>query len=75
MNVSSSPAKQILRNVIWEVEHRIHKEYEHLHQKAASASQMVYARGLIAAIAGNMYYSATSARYARVVQGSRLAAR
>ncbi|KAL5362408.1 isoprenoid synthase domain-containing protein [Aspergillus floccosus] len=73
MGVLAPSAKAILRNIIWDVERRMHEEYERLVAKS-SASQLVRARALVACVAGNMYFSATCARYARVVDGARLAA-
>ncbi|PKX93410.1 uncharacterized protein P174DRAFT_443286 [Aspergillus novofumigatus IBT 16806] len=73
MNVSSSLAKTILRGIILDTERQIGEEYESLvNAKCTTTSQLVYARGLIIAVAGNMFFSATSYRYAKAVDGSRL---
>ncbi|KAG2025232.1 hypothetical protein GB937_002993 [Aspergillus fischeri] len=73
MNVSSSSAKSILRGIILDTERQIGEEYESLvNAKGTTSSQLVYARGLIIAVAGNMFFSATSYRYAKAVDGSRL---
>ncbi|GFF27578.1 aristolochene synthase [Aspergillus udagawae] len=73
LNVSSSSAKSILRGVILDTERQMGEEYESLlNTKSTTATQLVYARGLIIAVAGNMFFSATSSRYARAVDGSRL---
>lgn len=73
MNVSSSSAKSILRGIILDTERQIGEEYESLvNAKGTTLSQLVYARGLIIAVAGNMFFSATSYRYAKAVDGSRL---
>ncbi|EAU37091.1 predicted protein [Aspergillus terreus NIH2624] len=74
MGVSALSAKGILRSIIWDVERRMNEEYEHLVAEKSSESQLVRARALVACVAGNMYFSATCARYARVVDGARLAA-
>lgn len=72
MNVSSSSAKSILRGIILDTERQIGEEYESLvNAKSTTLSQLVYARGLIIAVAGNMFFSATSYRYAKAVDGSR----
>lgn len=73
MGVSALSAKGILRSIIWDVERRMNEEYEHLVAEKSSESQLVRARALVACVAGNMYFSATCARYARVVDGARLA--
>ncbi|PIG83452.1 hypothetical protein AARAC_010094 [Aspergillus arachidicola] len=73
MNTSEDSAKAIVRQVIWDVEHQMNEEYERLLQDAPK-SQLTYAQGLIVCVAGNMFFSATCARYARVVEGSRLRA-
>jgi hypothetical protein len=73
MNVSSSSAKSIIRGIILDTERQIGEEYESLvNAKSTTTSQLVYARGLIIAVAGNMFFSATSYRYAKAVDGSRL---
>ncbi|KAE8143708.1 isoprenoid synthase domain-containing protein [Aspergillus pseudotamarii] len=71
MNTSEDSAKAMVRQVIWDVERQMNEEYEHLLQDAPK-SQLTYAQGLIVSVAGNMFFSATCARYARVVEGSRL---
>ncbi|KAB8225730.1 isoprenoid synthase domain-containing protein [Aspergillus novoparasiticus] len=73
MNTSEDSAKAIVRQVIWDVERQMNEEYERLLQDAPK-SQLIYAQGLIVCVAGNMFFSATCARYARVVEGSRLRA-
>ncbi|KAF7161024.1 hypothetical protein CNMCM5623_006701 [Aspergillus felis] len=73
LNVSSSSAKSILRGVILDTERQLGKEYESLlNTKSTTITQLVYARGLIIAVAGNIFFSATSSRYAKAVDGSRL---
>ncbi|RHZ56402.1 uncharacterized protein CDV56_100600 [Aspergillus thermomutatus] len=73
IGVSSSLAKSILRSIILDTERQMSEEYESLlNAKSTTATQLVYARGLIIAVAGNMFYSATSYRYAKAVDGSRL---
>ncbi|RLL94349.1 hypothetical protein CFD26_100604 [Aspergillus turcosus] len=73
MNVSASLAKSILRGIILDTERQIGEEYESLlNEKSTTTTQLVYARGLIIAVAGNMFFSATSSRYAKAVEGSRL---
>jgi hypothetical protein len=73
MNVSSPLAKSILRGIILDTERQLGKEYESLlNEKSRTTTQLVYAQGLIIALAGNMFFSATSPRYARAVDGSRL---
>ncbi|KAF7128394.1 hypothetical protein CNMCM5793_003124 [Aspergillus hiratsukae] len=73
MNVSSSLAKSILRGIILDTERQLGEEYESLlNEKSTTTTQLVYARGLVIALAGNMFFSATSSRYARAVDGSRL---
>lgn len=73
MNVSSSLAKSILHGIILDTERQMSEEYESLsNEKSTTTTQLVYARGLIIAVAGNMFFSATSSRYARAVDGSRL---
>ncbi|RMZ48228.1 hypothetical protein CA14_008577 [Aspergillus flavus] len=71
MNTSENSSKAIVRQVIWDVERQMNEEYERLLQDAPK-SQLTYAQGLIVCVAGNMFFSATCARYARVVEGSRL---
>ncbi|QMW46981.1 hypothetical protein G4B11_010460 [Aspergillus flavus] len=71
MNTSENSSKAIVRQVIWDVERQMNEEYERLLQDAPK-SQLTYAQGLIVCAAGNMFFSATCARYARVVEGSRL---
>ncbi|KAE8353104.1 terpenoid synthase [Aspergillus coremiiformis] len=71
MNTSVTAAKAIVRQIIWDVEHQMHHEYAHLAQNA-SKSQLTYVQGLIVAVAGNMFFSATCARYAQAVAESRL---
>ncbi|GIK07761.1 hypothetical protein Aspvir_003429 [Aspergillus viridinutans] len=72
-NVSSSLAKSILRGIILDTERQMGEEYESLRNaKSTTTTQLVYARGLIIAVAGNMFFSATSSRYAKAVDGSRL---
>ncbi|KAE8381958.1 isoprenoid synthase domain-containing protein [Aspergillus bertholletiae] len=71
MNISADSAKAIVRQVVWDVERQLNEEYERVTQDAPE-SRLTYAQGLIISIAGNMFFSATCARYARVVEGSRL---
>lgn len=71
MNTSVALATAIVRQVIRDVENQMNDEYEHLAQGATNP-QLTYAQGLITAVAGNMFFSATCPRYARAVQGSRL---
>ncbi|KAE8322540.1 isoprenoid synthase domain-containing protein [Aspergillus sergii] len=73
MNTSEDSSKAIVRQVIWDVECQMNEEYERLLQDAPT-SQLTYAQGLIVCVAGNMFFSATCARYARVVEGTRLRA-
>ncbi|EAW13480.1 uncharacterized protein ACLA_055270 [Aspergillus clavatus NRRL 1] len=71
MNVPPSSAMSILRWIILDLEREMSEEYERL-SKAESTThvQLIYARALIIAVAGNMFYSATSYRYARFIEGS-----
>ncbi|OGM44743.1 hypothetical protein ABOM_007409 [Aspergillus bombycis] len=71
MNISEDSAKAIVRQLIWDVERQMNEEYERL-LPGAPKSQLTCARGLIVSAAGNMFFSATCARYARVIEGSRL---
>ena len=73
INTSEDSAKVMVRQVIWDVERQMNEEYERLLQDAPK-SQLTYAQGLIVSVTGNMFFSATCARYARVVEGSRLPA-
>ncbi|KAE8423491.1 terpenoid synthase [Aspergillus pseudocaelatus] len=73
MNTSEDSAKVMVRQVIGDVERQMNEEYERLLQDAPK-SQLTYAQGLIVSVSGNMFFSATCARYARVVEGSRLPA-
>jgi hypothetical protein len=71
MSTSVPLAKGIVRQMIWDVERQMHKEYKRLAQNA-TVPQLTYAQGLIVSVAGNMFYSATCARYARAIKGSEL---
>ncbi|GAB1210701.1 hypothetical protein APSETT445_009497 [Aspergillus pseudonomiae] len=71
MNISEDSAKTSVRQLIWDVERQMNEEYQRL-LPGAPQSQLTYAQGLIVCVAGNMFFSATCARYARVVEGSRL---
>lgn len=67
-------AKSIVRQVIWKTETQIHHEYlALLNAYGEDDVRLKYAQSLVLALAGNMFYSATCQRYARVVEGSRLA--
>ncbi|PWY75457.1 terpenoid synthase [Aspergillus heteromorphus CBS 117.55] len=73
MNVSTSSATSILRLLIRDLEAQMDAEYTRLEQVQLPAlPQLTYARAMIVAAAGNMFFSATCPRYARVVEGSRL---
>ncbi|KAB8259706.1 isoprenoid synthase domain-containing protein [Aspergillus pseudonomiae] len=71
MNISEDSAKTSVRQLIWDLERQMNEEYQRL-LPGAPQSQLTYAQGLIVCVAGNMFFSATCARYARVVEGSRL---
>ncbi|KAF9886370.1 hypothetical protein FE257_011515 [Aspergillus nanangensis] len=62
MCVSVPSAKAILRYAIRDMEQSIGQEYKRLVETKPNPSQLVFARGLVAAIAGNIFFSATSGR-------------
>ncbi|PYI20499.1 terpenoid synthase [Aspergillus violaceofuscus CBS 115571] len=67
-------AARVLRVMIRDVEDRMSAECLRLEQSGVlSAAQLVYARAMVAAVAGNMFFSATSPRYAGAVAGTKLA--
>lgn len=71
--MSLDAAKDVLRQVIWKIEQQIHDEYMALLDSYGEHNpRLQYAQGVIIALAGNMYYSATCRRYASVVEGSEL---
>ncbi|KAL4890163.1 isoprenoid synthase domain-containing protein [Aspergillus ambiguus] len=70
--VSAPCATGIVRHILWDIERQISGEYGQL-VRESSPSESVRARVLIAAVSGNMYFSATSARYARTIDGAKLA--
>ncbi|RAL12891.1 uncharacterized protein BO97DRAFT_306113, partial [Aspergillus homomorphus CBS 101889] len=66
-------AKRMLRMVINDVEEKLSEECLRLELSGAlSHAQRVYARAMVVAVAGNMFFSATSPRYAAAVEGSKL---
>ncbi|PYH49755.1 uncharacterized protein BP01DRAFT_412653 [Aspergillus saccharolyticus JOP 1030-1] len=67
-------ARRLLRLVIRDLEERMSAECLRVEQLGhLSEMQMVYARAVIVAVAGNMFFSATSPRYAGAVEGTKLA--
>ncbi|PWY93882.1 terpenoid synthase [Aspergillus sclerotioniger CBS 115572] len=73
MGVSDELAKRMVRMVIWDLEGRMDGEYIRLERgHGISEAGLRYARAMIVAAAGNMFFSATCGRYARVVEGSKL---
>ncbi|PYI36863.1 terpenoid synthase [Aspergillus indologenus CBS 114.80] len=67
-------AARVLRVMIRDVEDRMSAECLRLEQSGVlSAAQLVYARAMVVAVAGNMFFSATSPRYAGAVAGTKLA--
>ncbi|RAK96933.1 uncharacterized protein BO80DRAFT_390640 [Aspergillus ibericus CBS 121593] len=73
MGVSETSAKVTLRVVIRDLERKMNEEYVRLQRKEGiNEAQLRYARAMIVAVAGNMFFSATCARYARAVEGSEL---
>ncbi|PHH89839.1 hypothetical protein CDD83_5135 [Cordyceps sp. RAO-2017] len=65
LEVSPRAARIILRGFLWDLEPQIDKEYVRLLDAAEIGSgQARFARGMIQTLAGNMFYSATTARYA-----------
>lgn len=70
--MSPSSAKVILRNVILDVEGQIHGEFERLvaNNGGITEEELGYVRGLVAVVAGNVFYSATCGRYAMFIEGS-----
>lgn len=73
LDVSAPAAKSILRCMILDIEGQIHADYERLLEAdGTTEEQLRCARGFTAFLSGNMFFSATSERYARAVPGSRL---
>ncbi|KAI9933032.1 hypothetical protein ASPWEDRAFT_166682 [Aspergillus wentii DTO 134E9] len=71
--VSPSTAKILLRTLLLDIEKRLYDEYEALViNKELNDNQLRYARGMIESLAGNIFYSATCFRYARVIPGALL---
>ena len=74
MGVDDGVAKRMVRMVIVNLEGRMDGEYTRLERGHGIISEagLRYARAMIIAAAGNMFFSATCGRYARVVEGSEL---
>lgn len=71
LSASPSTAKIVLRTVLWDLENQIHDEYKKLVDAGTlKESQLRFASGMIECLAGNIYYSATTHRYARMVPGA-----
>ncbi|RAH53070.1 terpenoid synthase [Aspergillus piperis CBS 112811] len=72
---SASSAKMMVRLMLRDVERQMNEEYTRLITTSSTnidETQLKYARAMIIAVAGNMFFSATCDRYARAVEGSRL---
>ncbi|RAK73488.1 uncharacterized protein BO72DRAFT_451668 [Aspergillus fijiensis CBS 313.89] len=73
-DIDDALAARILRVMIRDVEDRMSAECLRLEKSGVlSEAQMVYARAMVVAVAGNMFFSATSPRYAGAVEGTTLA--
>lgn len=69
--VSPAEAKKMVRESIWDAEQEIYNQYTALLNAHGDGDVRTrYARGAVIALAGNMFYSATCARYARYVEDS-----
>jgi hypothetical protein len=71
--VPSQTAKNILRQIILDLERQLHHVYDgHVQAGKLSDRQLRYARSMLEGLSGNLFGSSTQARYARVVPGTRL---
>ncbi|KAH8598469.1 isoprenoid synthase domain-containing protein [Bisporella sp. PMI_857] len=71
LSVSPRAAKNILRAFLWDIEDQIHDAYKGLIDTGElNDKQLRFARGMIETLAGNIFYSSTTRRYASVVAGS-----
>lgn len=67
LNVSSRAAKVILRAFLWDLEFQVDEELKRLQGAGLCPSQWRFARGMVEVMAGNLFYSATCVRYARLI--------
>ncbi|KAJ6035842.1 terpenoid synthase [Penicillium herquei] len=73
MMVGDDTAKDILRRILLDVERQLHAEHQRLRMDAATTeTQNIIAQAVVQSLAGNLFYSATTYRYARVVEGAEL---
>ena len=73
LGVCPNTAKVILRNILWSIENQLDQMYDDFEQSGKfSKDQLRLFRGMIESLAGNMFYSATTYRYACVVPESAL---
>lgn len=73
MMVGDNTAKGILRRILLDVERQLHVEQQRLRMDAATTeTQNIIAQAVVQSLAGNLFYSATTYRYARVVEGAKL---
>ncbi|CAI7604432.1 unnamed protein product [Penicillium glandicola] len=73
LNISRETAKAVLRLILIDLENKLHVVYNaHVQSGKLNDRQLRYARSMIEGLAGNLFYSATIARYARAVPGSHL---
>ncbi|OJJ42226.1 hypothetical protein ASPZODRAFT_77442 [Penicilliopsis zonata CBS 506.65] len=73
LNVSGETAKSILRSILIGLEKKLDAIYNaHTKSGKLNLRQLRYARAMLEGLAGNIFYSATAGRYARVVPGSRI---
>lgn len=71
--MSLDAAKGAVRQVIWKIEGQIYGEYKALLDSYGEDDPRVrYAQGVVIALTGNIFYSATCRRYASAVEGSEL---
>lgn len=67
LNVSATSSRVILCQIIFNLEDQLHASYEaHVQANALNRWQLRYTGPMIERLAGNLFYSSTISRYARV---------
>lgn len=70
---SPESAKASVRQAIWDTERQIYDRYADLVAQYDDSDVLVrYSQRLIIALAGNVFYSATSPRYGQYVEGAQV---